>query len=217
MTKPLKEDYPITQYFDTWSLWYPQWNFLHCGIDWATPVGTSVYAVRDGQVVSVGSGYNAGWGNNIVINHSDEISMYNHLSIKYVVAGQFVKEGQRIGLTGNTGFSSGPHLDFRIKKDGNWIDPMPLFVEDWLTNFLTENNMTLPELLETLKKDFVSKDQRFNFDDKTGEIWICNNNKRYKLGTDKNDIAILGAKMCGEHLSDAERKYPITENRSDVL
>lgn len=100
------------------------WSAKHSGQDFAVPIGTPVHAVHSGTVVKAGS-YGAGdgpaYGNAIVIKHSDgTYSQYAHLSKIKVYVGQYVKTGQQIGLSGNTGNSSGPHLHFEIRTTPNY-------------------------------------------------------------------------------------------------
>ena len=95
----------------------------HEGIDYAAPIGTPVSAVGDGVVKK--SQYSGGYGNLVIIKHSNGYeTYYGHLS-KYgkgVKKGVRVKQGQVIGYVGSTGLSTGPHLDFRIKKNGAFFN-----------------------------------------------------------------------------------------------
>lgn len=94
----------------------------HKGIDWATPVGTSIYASSAGTVTKAGWG--RGYGYVIYIRHADgRETRYGHLSKVLVSAGQTVKQGQKIALSGNTGVSTGPHLHFEILIGGSQVDP----------------------------------------------------------------------------------------------
>ncbi len=114
----------------------------HEGIDWAAPIGTELYAVADGFISDVRLDGNIDprtrpYGNQVRIRHADGYSsIYAHLSEVLVTRGQFVKRGQLIGLVGNTGHSTGPHLHYTLKKQGatargetnfphDIIDPMP--------------------------------------------------------------------------------------------
>ena len=101
----------------------------HQGIDYAAPRGTPVVAVGDGTVVR--SAYTGGYGNLIVLRHAGGLeSQYAHLS-KYarnVKKGKKVSQGQTIGYVGSTGLSTGPHLDFRIKKNGKFVNPDKVIV-----------------------------------------------------------------------------------------
>ncbi|GHH86253.1 peptidase [Streptomyces sulfonofaciens] len=98
----------------------------HTGQDFIVPTGTSVHAVADGTVVTAGWG--GAYGNQVVIKHSDgKYSQYAHMSALKVTAGQTVKEGQEIGISGATGNVTGPHLHFEIRTTpdyGSDIDPV---------------------------------------------------------------------------------------------
>ncbi len=98
---------------------------FHGGIDIGVSTGTSVYAAAAGRVKSVGRGWQNGYGNNIVLDHGRGITTwYGHLSEILVKEGQWVTQGQQIAKSGNTGMSTGPHLDFRIKIGDDTIDPL---------------------------------------------------------------------------------------------
>lgn len=98
----------------------------HTGVDFAVPTGTSVKAVSAGQVVS--SGWAGSFGYQVVIRHSDgRYTQYAHLSAISVKSGQSVGGGQRIGRSGSTGNSTGPHLHFEVRTGpgfGSDIDPV---------------------------------------------------------------------------------------------
>lgn len=94
----------------------------HKGVDWATPVGTAVFASSAGTVTRAGWG--SGYGYVVYINHADgRQTRYGHLSKVLVKNGQKVEQGQRIALSGNTGRSTGPHLHFEILIGGTAVDP----------------------------------------------------------------------------------------------
>ena len=99
----------------------------HKAIDIAAPAGTAVKAAMSGKVIAVTPGYNGGYGNTVEIDHGNGIiTKYHHMqdgSISGMSVGQEVKAGQQIGKVGSTGKSSGPHLDFQVQKDGNFVDP----------------------------------------------------------------------------------------------
>lgn len=99
----------------------------HTGIDYAAPAGTPVMSIGDGVVIQ--RGYQGGGGNTVKIRHNSVYtSAYLHLS-KYgqgIKAGARVKQGQIIGYVGSTGMSTGPHLDFRIWKNGTPINPLKM-------------------------------------------------------------------------------------------
>lgn len=97
----------------------------HNGTDFAIPRGTKVYATGDGIVLS--SLYHYAAGNYIVIKNSRRYkTRFLHLSKSYVRKGQRVKMGQLIGLSGNTGRSTGPHLHFEFRVDGKPVDAMKI-------------------------------------------------------------------------------------------
>ncbi|MDX2543568.1 transglycosylase family protein [Streptomyces sp. WI04-05B] len=98
----------------------------HTGVDFPVPTGTSVRAVGVGEVVDAGWG--GSFGYQVVIRHADgRYSQYAHLSAISVRAGQSVSAGQRIGRSGSTGNSTGPHLHFEVRTGpgfGSDIDPV---------------------------------------------------------------------------------------------
>ncbi|WP_432188675.1 transglycosylase family protein [Streptomyces sp. Tue6028] len=98
----------------------------HTGVDFPVPTGTSVKAVAAGHVVS--SGWGGSYGYQVVIRHADgRYTQYGHLSAISVKAGQNVVGGQRIGRSGSTGNSTGPHLHFEVRTGpgfGSDIDPV---------------------------------------------------------------------------------------------
>ncbi len=95
----------------------------HKGIDWATPTGTAVFASCGGTVAKAGWG--SGYGYVVYINHEDgRQTRYAHLSKVLVKAGEKVKQGERIALSGNTGVSSGPHVHFEILINGSQVNPL---------------------------------------------------------------------------------------------
>ena len=99
----------------------------HTGVDYAAPMGTPVVSIGDGVVIE--KGYKGGGGNTVKIRHnSTYTTAYLHLS-KYgqgIAVGSHVNQGQVIGYVGSTGNSTGPHLDFRIWKNGTPIDPLKM-------------------------------------------------------------------------------------------
>ena len=101
-----------------------RWGRMHEGIDLAGPYGSNVRAVTDAVVVEAGQ--ESGYGTIIRLTHFDGTqSVYGHLSQILVQVGQHVSAGDVIGLEGNTGHSTGPHLHFEIRIGGVAIDPIP--------------------------------------------------------------------------------------------
>lgn len=96
---------------------------FHGGIDIAAPVGTPILASAEGTVSKVEQG--KGLGKFVAVQHRDgSESYYGHLNAQNVRVGQHVMQGQKIGELGSTGRSTGPHLDYRIKKNGQTVNPM---------------------------------------------------------------------------------------------
>ena len=95
---------------------------LHEGIDFRASTGTRVYASKTGKVTYARR--KGGYGKTVSIQHEDDFSTsYGHLSRIYVSVGDFVQQGQVIGLAGNTGISTGPHLHFEIRYKGKSENP----------------------------------------------------------------------------------------------
>ena len=96
----------------------------HQGVDYAAPTGTPIKAVSDGTVTAKGWGGQS--GNRVILAHADGLeSLYSHLSgfARGLRVGSQVSQGQVIGFVGMTGLATGPHLDFRLRKNGQFIDP----------------------------------------------------------------------------------------------
>jgi murein DD-endopeptidase MepM/ murein hydrolase activator NlpD len=97
---------------------------LHAGIDIAASSGMTVAAAATGRVIIAGWD-DGGYGNMVVIDHGGHMStLYGHMSQIFVGAGQDVERGQAIGAVGSTGHSTGPHLHFEVRVNGNPVDPM---------------------------------------------------------------------------------------------
>lgn len=95
----------------------------HGGVDWAVPTGTAVFASCGGTVSK--AGWVGTYGYAVYINHEDgSQTRYAHLSKILVKAGQKVKQGERIALSGNTGASTGPHVHFEIWINGARVNPL---------------------------------------------------------------------------------------------
>ncbi|MBO5635291.1 MAG: peptidoglycan DD-metalloendopeptidase family protein [Bacteroidales bacterium] len=99
----------------------------HTAVDYAAPTGTPVMSIGDGTVLS--AGWTNGGGNTVKIRHnSTYTTSYMHLSryAKGIKAGVHVSQGDVIGYVGATGVATGPHLDFRVWKDGTPVNPLTL-------------------------------------------------------------------------------------------
>lgn len=96
---------------------------LHTGIDIAVPSGTTIIAANSGKVIY--AGYYGGYGNTIIIDHGGKIStLYAHNSKLLVKVGDEVEKGKAITKSGSTGLSTGPHLHFEVRENGQHVDPM---------------------------------------------------------------------------------------------
>lgn len=101
----------------------PRWGRLHAGLDLAAPTGTPIRAADSGTVRI--AGWTGGYGQYTCVQHTASLSScYAHQSRIGVSVGQKVRKGQVIGAVGNTGNSTGPHLHFEVRLNGNPVDPM---------------------------------------------------------------------------------------------
>ena len=99
-----------------------KYNRMHNGIDFGGGYGAPVYAAGDGVVISTSR--LGGYGNAVIIEHGGGLSsVYGHLSRIMVSSGASVRRGQRIGSIGSSGLSTGPHLHFEIRKNGQPVNP----------------------------------------------------------------------------------------------
>lgn len=118
----------ISSYF-SYRRFHPVLKYVrpHLGIDYAAPTGTPVSSVADGVVIY--KGWKGGYGNYIEIRHAmGYITSYGHLSrfASNIYVGKKVKQGDLIGYVGMTGIATGPHLDFRIRQNGNYLNYLKL-------------------------------------------------------------------------------------------
>ncbi|MDH6306095.1 murein DD-endopeptidase MepM/ murein hydrolase activator NlpD [Parabacteroides sp. PF5-5] len=126
----------------------------HHGVDYAAPVGTPVKTIGEGTVVA--RAYENGGGNYVKIKHNSVYTTtYMHLSkfAKGLQVGKRVQQGEVIGYVGSTGLSTGPHLDFRVHKNGQAINPLTMEVPpgdpvkpELRDSFLLEKQRVLAEL-----------------------------------------------------------------------
>lgn len=124
LKSPLKFEPRITSRF-SYSRRHPVLNIrrAHLGVDYAAPVGAPVIAVSNGVVSR--AGYSGDAGRLVAIRHSSGYeSLYLHLSSISVKVGQRVSQGDVVGKVGSSGLSTGPHLDYRLKKNGTYVNPI---------------------------------------------------------------------------------------------
>ncbi|BCP53073.1 membrane protein [Kaistia sp. 32K] len=109
---------------------------MHTGIDFRAPTGLPAKVVADGTVIA--ASYNGGYGNMVDVDHGNGVvTRYGHLSQIAVKVGEKVVAGRRIGNVGSTGRSTGPHLHYEIRINGQAIDPMEYLragqeISDWI-------------------------------------------------------------------------------------
>ena len=116
----------------------------HYGVDYGAPVGTPVRATADGTVLS--AGVRGGGGRTVRLRHTNGyLTAYLHLSgyAQGIRSGARVDQGQVIGYVGSSGLSTGPHLDYRVQRNGRWINPANLVSEP------------VPPLADAVLPDFI--------------------------------------------------------------
>jgi murein DD-endopeptidase MepM/ murein hydrolase activator NlpD len=117
LAMPVQDDFRYTSGFG------PRWGRMHEGVDMAAPIGTPIYVTADGVVTF--AGWQNGYGRIIKVQHEFGIeTRYPHLNAIRVEVGQTVARGERIGDMGNSGRSTGSHLHYEVRVNGEAIDPM---------------------------------------------------------------------------------------------
>ena len=102
---------------------------FHAGMDFAAAIGTDIYATGNGKVSF--AGWRQGYGNCVIINHGyDYETLYAHMHEIHVTEGRSVTKGDVIGLVGNTGKSTGPHLHYEVRYKGNPENPQNYYYKD---------------------------------------------------------------------------------------
>jgi murein DD-endopeptidase MepM/ murein hydrolase activator NlpD len=153
LRSPLKFSAPITSRFSR-SRFHPILKRYrpHLGVDYGAPAGTPVQTIAEGRVIL--AGYNGEAGKTVQIRHTNGYETYYcHLSRIFVRVGQHVAQGERIGLVGATGLATGPHLDFRLRRHGAFVNfatltlppAQPVVKADW-TEFIAARDRWLPLL-----------------------------------------------------------------------
>ena len=120
--KPIVGEIDLSSSFGVRSDPFGRGPAMHSGLDFRSSHGDPVRATANGRVVS--AGWNGGYGKMVEIDHGNDITTrYGHLSDIEVKAGQTVRVGQTIGRVGSTGRSTGPHLHYETRVDGDAVDP----------------------------------------------------------------------------------------------
>ena len=115
----------------------------HTGIDVPASAGTNIYAAKSGVVTT--STYNSSYGNYVVVSHSDGSStLYAHMKKRNATVGQTVKQGAVIGYVGTTGSSTGNHLHFEVRINGNRVDPVNYYKDKTLYARANGKSVLLP-------------------------------------------------------------------------
>ena len=123
---PLNRELPVASEFSQRTHPFTRQNRFYRGIDIRVPVGTKVFATAQGTVTHAAFDIKKGY--HIVIKHSDIYSTtYTHLSKLMVKSGDKVKKREQIALSGNTGYSTAPHLHYEVHKNGQVVDPKKYF------------------------------------------------------------------------------------------
>jgi murein DD-endopeptidase MepM/ murein hydrolase activator NlpD len=118
----------VTSVYGTKRVYNKEKKGQHLGIDYRAAIGDKVPATNSGKIVYSGDLFYTGW--TVIIDHGlDIFSVYGHLSKTLVNEGDLVKRGDLIGLSGNTGRTSGPHLHWGVKVQGQYIDGLVLIEE----------------------------------------------------------------------------------------
>ena len=122
---PIKDKYRLTSRFGPRTDPISGRKSSHTGTDFACPTGTPIHASMSGKVAY--TGFSSIYGNYVILNHHDGYqTLYAHMSKIIAKKGSYVAQGDRIGLVGSTGYSTGPHLHFTVYKDSKLVDPMTL-------------------------------------------------------------------------------------------
>ena len=160
--QPFKNEWPITQrYGETFT------STFHTGIDYGCPMGTPILASADGLVVYAGED-STGYGKLVIVKHYSGVStLYAHLSDIYVHVNQTLKQSNVIGLSGSTGYSTGPHLHFEARRQWNdfhtHFDPMKLPLTSVID--ISENEYKLHDDFKTKNVKIICSDGAFGHND----------------------------------------------------
>ena len=129
---------------------------LHTGIDFRAQVGTEIYSTADGIVLKSRNSDPGGYGKMLVIMHNYGFkTLYAHMSEVYIRVGDIIPKGTLIGLTGNSGNSTGPHLHYEVKFLEKFINPKDFLywnTKTFGTIFNSKNNINWKKLISLMKK-----------------------------------------------------------------
>jgi murein DD-endopeptidase MepM/ murein hydrolase activator NlpD len=123
LMRPVPAESRITSPFGTRSDPFFHRYAMHTGTDFRAPIGAAVPATAPGRVTI--AAYTGGYGNMVEIDHGNGVvTRYGHMSEIAVTVGEKVKKGETVGRVGTTGRSTGPHLHYEVRVDGEPVDPM---------------------------------------------------------------------------------------------
>ena len=137
----------------------------HYGTDFAAPIGTPIRSTANGTVVK--SGYTKGNGYYVTVSHNATYStQYLHMKKRGLKVGTYVKQGDKIGEVGMTGFTSGPHVCYRFWKNGRQVDPLKQKLPEAkpISDSLKRKYLTY---MAPIKDKLDSMKSNLNFDEKT--------------------------------------------------
>lgn len=137
----------------------------HLGIDYAAPAGTPVYASADGKIFF--AGYKQDYGKTIILSHGGMYqTYYGHLQsfASTIKTGRFIRQGEMIGKVGSTGLSTGPHLDYRMKREQTFVNPLTIVCPS-LESVLDVNRVEFSALVQennhNMEQRFTNKNGCF--------------------------------------------------------
>jgi len=143
---PINPNIRITQYYGEHPEIYKQFGLVgHNGVDWGCPEGTPIYATAAGVVTKVAFD-RYGYGHYMILDHGEGFtSRYAHFKEQGILVkvGQSIKQGQTIGFADNTGFSTGSHLHFEIRRNNVAFDPLQV-LDKTIINPPDNNGEPLP-------------------------------------------------------------------------
>lgn len=219
--KSKDEKFQLTWYGAVNSPYGPRWGRMHHGIDFHLKTGDTVVSAFDG-IVRYAEFNKGGYGNCVIVRHLNGLeTLYGHLSKIEVVADQFVKAGELLGLGGSTGRSDGPHLHFETRYKDFSFDPFRYISKE--TKSLTSDSLLL------IKSNLINYRYPSDAKNKTNvmadEKGVKDPVKKYSEGNkskyptpkkklkakpQKNGKAVYHTVKKGESISTIARKYGLT-------
>lgn len=189
MNKPLKGNYRISQDWDAFSYRYPFWGFRHKGIDWAAPIGTSIYLSEKSKIVT--AKYSGSWGNLVVADglETGYQLWFAHLNKIYVGTGQLYNRDTVLGTVDSTGLSTGNHLHFGVKINGQWVNPHTYLA-------IKKNDMS--DAQDKMKKAINDKASKPNM----GYVYITGPKGSYGIGRYAKGLYFFD----GEYMRDVDKR-----------